>query len=441
MAREISRRTVEGKWECGVCGATNLGRHRLCQSCGAPRGSTKVDLPDDPENAPSMTHDEFRRLADAASSGDAGRATDGHGRNRDFTPIANARDASDLSDWICEFCGASNGSWRTECVSCGNPREGDEVTYHEVTRRAEATGRSREDAEQDIRYERLYGSDGTDGEKVDGTDDGMGEFSVSSLVSDPLGTLGIAKSKVTELIGSLIGFVQGNRRGVAIGAGVLALLMLVVWIVIPHPRNITPESFDWTRNIAVSELMTVKEDDWVVPSGGRTYDQRLEHHYDRKVHDGWHDEEYVDYERQKTGTRTWTEREDNGDGSYDIVTYEEDVYENVPVTKTRRVEDYHYEPVYDIKYYYEIERWRHTRDVTTSGQDQNPYWGEPNLSGVTGEHGTGQEKEGGRTEEYGVTCTDGKRYVTNEEFWDRLEKGGTFRVLVHLDGHIEEYKK
>lgn len=380
-----------------------------------------MQLPDDPEAAPTMTHDEFRHLADDASSGR--HAGDRH--DEDFVIVPSKRDPSDTSDWICEYCGASNGSWRTRCGSCGNPREGDEVTYHEVTRRAQATYQSREDAERDIRHERQYHpeaeAEAPTGAEATGEarDDGAPTVTHDEFLMSRMRELG---SRLASL------------------AVVVAMLFGIIWVLTPHPRDIRPESFDWSRNIGIAELRTVKESDWSVPSGGRVYDEQLEHHYDRKVHDGWHDEEYTEYERQKTGTRRWTEYEDNGDGSYDAVTYEEDVYENVPVTRTRQVEDYHYEPVYDMKYYYEIERWKHSRDIPTSGNDQNPYWGEVVLSGATGDHGTGEEREDGRTEEYGVTCEDGQRYVVmDEEFWHRLEKGGEFTVIVHIGGRIEEY--
>lgn len=443
--RIVSRKTVEGRWTCPSCGTVNLGRHRICESCGAPRGTTKVDLPDDYENAAGMTHEQFRQLADDASRGirhpvddpadtldagsEGGEGTTGDATasqpspssfstssSRSYVPVASDYDPSDTSDWVCEFCGASNGSWRTECLSCGNPRDGHEVTYHEITRHAEETGKSRAEAEADIRLTREYGHEEAEDDKGHATEP-------------------------PSFVPVLREFVSSNRRRIAIGAAALLALFAVIWAVMPHPKNIVPESFDWTRNIGVSELRTVRESDWDVPPGGRVYDQRREHHYDRKVHDGYHTEEYTDYERQWTGTRTWTETVDNGDGSYDVITHEEDVYENVPVTKTREVEDYHYEPVYDIKYYYEIERWQHSRDVTTSGEDQQPYWGDPELSEATGEHGIGEEKEDGRSEEYGVTCEDGKRYTADEELWSRLERGGEFTVLVHLDGSIEEYAR
>lgn len=419
--RVVSRKTIEGRWTCPACGTENQGRYRLCQSCGTPRGSTKVDLPDAPETAPTMTHDEFRHLADSASG--AGTTHMAQRVKGAFEPVPSASDSTDTSDWICEYCGASNGSWRSACISCGNPRDGHEVTYHEVTRHAKETGLSREDAEADLRHSREYGSDGSPDHATDQANQSDDAESVGSLLSQ------------------ILGIARRNGRRLTVAGLALVALVAVIWMLVPHPRDITPESFDWSRNIGISELRTVREDDWSVPAGGREYDRKLEYHYDRKVHDGYHTEEYTDYERQKTGTRTWTEYEDNGDGSYDAVTYEEDVYEDVPVTRTREVEDYHYEPVYDTKYYYEIERWQHSRDISTSGTDQSPYWGDVVLSDATGRHGTGKEKEDGRTEEYGVTCEDGRRYTADLDFWKRLEKGGKVTVLLHSDGRIEEYKR
>lgn len=97
-------------------------------------------------------------------------------------------------------------------------------------------------------------------------------------------------------------------------------------------------------------------------------------------------------------------------------------------------------PVYDTKYYYDIERWVHERDVTTEGKDHEPKWGEVKLSEATGANGTGQEREGQRTGTYGITDSKGKHYTADEDYWQKLEQGQEIEVFVDNKGHLTPKK-
>ena len=67
---------------------------------------------------------------------------------------------------------------------------------------------------------------------------------------------------------------------------------------------------------------------------------------------------------------------------------------NIKTKKVKRGYDEDGNPVYRKKYFYEIEKWRHERTVSTSGINNTPYWGETNLKE--------KERESTRYEQYFV---------------------------------------
>ena len=136
----------------------------------------------------------------------------------------------------------------------------------------------------------------------------------------------------------------------------------------------------------------------------------------------------------------YTTTVDNGDGTFDVEEHREPVYVTEYETRYREEPVYVNVPIFSTKYYYEIERWVHERDVTTSADDHNPQWGEVTLSQATGEHGTGAEREGQRTTTCYVYADDGTSYTADEEFWNSLELGQQLKVKVDGNGHITPKK-
>ena len=94
------------------------------------------------------------------------------------------------------------------------------------------------------------------------------------------------------------------------------------------------------------------------------------------------------------GYDTYTDYEDNGDGTFTEVTWEEPRYRTEYHTEYREVPVDRQEPVYDTMYDYDIERWVHARDETVRGagfaatdstlrdlEVAEPYWPETRLGG------------------------------------------------------------
>ena len=99
-------------------------------------------------------------------------------------------------------------------------------------------------------------------------------------------------------------------------------------------------------------------------------------------------------------------------------------------TRTETYQDpvYIQVPVYQTRYYYHLWRWEYARSVETSGTDNDPYYGEMNLSR--------KERENGRYEQYYLEAYEGKKTGSVKTFsisgylWDQVQIGSDIRVLV-----------
>src|SRR5262245_50418683 len=80
----------EGRWKCTYCDAINRGRDIKCTGCGATR-----------EQDVQFIYDE-----------EAAEVTD----------AAALQQAKAGPEWVCETCGVSNPSARSDCRQCAAPR-------------------------------------------------------------------------------------------------------------------------------------------------------------------------------------------------------------------------------------------------------------------------------------------------------------------------------
>ena len=173
-------------------------------------------------------------------------------------------------------------------------------------------------------------------------------------------------------------------------ASIVAVL-LVCEALRPHERTVDVSNLTWSRTISIERWTTVEKRTWrryLIPSRGRITDTRYELY-------GW-------------------EEDEDGDEC----------------------------PVYEWRYYYEIEEWRYARDVTTCGTfETEPYWGDVVLSGPTGDYEVGKERESGRREQFRVTDTDGTVYTASRELWDSLRIGDRRILTVHFDKHLTDDRR
>jgi len=86
----MSERQIEMLWKCTSCGAKNLGRHPVCQSCRNPKdGSEDWLMPEDTAAAATVTDPALLAMATAGA------------------------------DWRCGFCGSDQRNSDGTCKACG----------------------------------------------------------------------------------------------------------------------------------------------------------------------------------------------------------------------------------------------------------------------------------------------------------------------------------
>ncbi|MDO4538477.1 MAG: hypothetical protein Q4B54_09985 [Coriobacteriales bacterium] len=314
--------------------------------------------------------------------------------------------ATDDTDWLCDYCGSYNPATLENCRYCAASRE-------------MSSGKT---------YQQIAG-------KMARTYDAQGNLVAERDLSKPKAT----SPKPTPKAGGGFSFsdIPGCFKFLIVLLGIVGLIYLLHFIFYaPKPRDITVDAFDWQQTIQIEELQTVDDSGWTLPEGGRLVTTREEVSGYNHVLDHYETETYEVSERVIDHYETYTTTVDNGDGSFEVEEHREPVYTTQTRTEEREVPVYVDIPIYDTKYYYKIEKWVPTRTVDTSGTDHSPTWGEVKLSGATGEHGTGAEREGARSGTYGVTDSEGNHYTADLEFWQSLEQGQTLSVMVDGEGHM-----
>ena len=277
------------------------------------------------------------------------------------------------ADWTCAFCGSLNRHFHENCQNCGAQREDSSGDYFD-NRRKEA------------------------------------EKQPAPPPPAP------KKRKLWPLL-----------------LGLAAIIAIIVLIGLPRSREVTVSDKTWTRSIAVEEYATVLESDWSVPQGGRAVGSRTAIRRYEQVLDHYETEAYEVGEEVLDGYDTYTDYEDNGDGTFTEVTREEPRYRTEYHTEYQEVPVYRQEPIYDTLYDYEIERWVPAREETAGGagfeptdaglrgmEIAEPYWPETRLGG--------SERESGRSETYTLYFTDRKKGTVYsvqvpETLWSKYSKG------------------
>jgi hypothetical protein len=294
------------------------------------------------------------------------------------------------ADWYCEYCGALNTAGRTDCENCGSPKEDSKDDYFSLKKPKPAPAVTRTPETRKVNIPK------------------KSNLSLKARIRrTPLW--------IKIVITLILAIVISN----------------VVSAYINRPRNYTFDVNEvaWENIIQIEECKTFREDDWYLPNGAvlaytkeeiRSYDSVLDHYESvtktRQVQDGGH------YETSYT---------DNGDGTFT----EHSTYVTDYTTEYYTVDEpvYVQVPVYDTKYYYDIDRWVETRTVTAIGTDKEPYWPEPVLGA--------NERLGSRKTKftmkgilhYSSFGFDKEKEVTyeiREEWWKNIEAGQTLDVTL-----------
>lgn len=298
------------------------------------------------------------------------------------------------ADWLCPYCDALNPVGETHCIGCGAPKEEAEKDYFSMQK------------------------------------DSSEEKPVPAANIQHQAEM---EKKIPEQN------VQQNRKNISpkskwkwigIGAVLAVLCLCMVGLLIPREKTFHCTGVAWENTIPVEAYETVEESDWYVPSGGRLQYTREEIRSYVSVLD--HYETVTKTRTVVVGSHTEYTYQDNGDGTFTEIPHTVTDYGEETYTEDEPV--YRQEPVYDTKYYYEIEKWIPKRKVETSGKDHSPYWGEVKLAD--------NEREGSRASTYYVEgwYKEGKtnKQEVSEDMWKKMSEGESYRVKTNSTGVILE---
>lgn len=355
-------RNVWGFWDCNYCGNKHIrGDNDCCPDCG------------------------HRRSADVKFYLD-----------KDNLVEVSADKKNDEANWICSFCGNQNNNKDQQCVSCGASKD-------------EASG--------------SYFSRNTDVSRT--------ISSPSSSRSEPTTShlREITSQSNTRAVRSSFPF----RRLAMVALPILVLIITIVgiarlvsWYNEPIEKQITIDRVSWTRSIDIEELRTYNESGWSLPHDAqlsytrteiRSYNKVLDH-YETKTR-RVSSQSIVGYHEDVVGY------DDLGNGQFKEITRRVPDYTTVYSTETYQDPVYRKDPVYDTKYYYEIDRWEKSRSVETSGNDKSPYFGEVTLRN--------KERQSASHENYYIIgMVDDKEQTYNLDYsdWQKCNVGDTLQLTV-----------
>lgn len=381
----MSGRKVEGYWDCTHCGTTGIGGlTKTCPNCGNPQAkNVKFYLKP--------------------------------GAKKYLKPEV-AKDYGKGADWVCAFCGSFNRYNESNCKNCGAGKADAEEDYF---------GRKVSTISKESYTSEYYESENEDDvpsyeEKNESDDIFLEQENRNNITSNTYEDDEIENiSKIQHFI-SNINFkaLLGITGGII---GIVALIMLLVSIFTPKEYDAYISDKSWDRSVTIQELRTLNEDDWDVPEGARVYDERREiRDYDHVIVD------YVTEEKQvprREIDHYEYEYTDNGDGTFDEV--EIPIYTTVYDIEYEEVPVWDDIPIYDTRYYYEIDRWCYDRTEKSSGKADEPYWPEFTL--------TDKERESGKSDTYTVYFkTDEDVYSKSFSYdeWKAFKIGDTVQITV-----------
>lgn len=227
-------------------------------------------------------------------------------------------------DWVCPYCNQLNNYADDVCVACGGLKSESECNYQDF---------NEEPTQEEV--------------KVPGKHAECKEGSEHS------------SNKLYRL------FVMFMS---------VLILSTLVFSLIPYREKQTVMGFSWSRTITVENLKTFNESDWYLPSRARLKRTSREFHYYQQVVD-----HYETKTRQKSrlvqdGYNISYTMRNNGNGTFTQKEHKTPKYKTEYYTETYQAPVYRNRPVYDTKYYYEIDRWVADMEYPSSGNDKKPYW-------------------------------------------------------------------
>ena len=292
------------------------------------------------------------------------------GQDEEIVTVADADNPDELiENWRCDFCGAYNKSSERKCKTCGHPRDESAKGYYSVTGEKKST----------------ISSEISDGDIYEGSENIYEDMSKSS-------------SEINDIVSG-----KANAKNLNDAKGEFQKT-------IEKHRASAPD-----RNAAT----TVSESGWTLPEGARLDHTASEVRSYNQVVDHYED---VTVTKYRSVPKTETYYEDLGNGNAQQRT--RTTYVNEPYTAVERQPIYKNVPVFDTKYYYDIDKYVFDRTVETSGTDNEPVWGDTNLKDG--------ERTGNTKEKYTIKFDDGgkeKSIDTDLEVWKQYKVGDEIALM------------
>ncbi len=148
---------------------------------------------------------------------------------------------------------------------------------------------------------------------------------------------------------------------------------------------------------------------------------------------GYETKERTVSERVHVGERTYVcGQRDLGNGFFEDIECSEPIYETQQRIETYEEPVYEQVPVMATKYEYEVDRWVPARTETATGNDHQAYWPELDLQE--------NEREGERSESYRIVFRDdnGRRHEMTFPYqeWLTFESRGNYTLQVNGLGQM-----
>lgn len=365
-------RIVRGYWTCPYCDAADIdGLVDYCPNCARHKPeNTKYYMANGVVTGKAY-HSNNIQPAEVVSDEELQRA----GIKREECDGAHP-------EWKCPYCNSLNNWGDATCSSCGAPKERASKDFSYVDRTSDnayVQGENMNPTEQ----------------KVDHNEDGYHETSHKRTLKS---------------------WIFHNLSRIGVGAGIIALMAAIIFLVFPYKEVSIVDGFSWERSINIEQERTVKESDWFVPAGGRCYDTKQEIRSYKDVLD--HYETVLETKSKQVidhyePTYTYS---DNGNGTFTEHMHQTPVYRTEVYTEPKQVPVYKKVAVYDTKYYYEIDRWFFEYASDSSGNDKNPYWNENYTL-------KNRERDTSRSETYTIHFDNGEEKDCSYEKWQTTELG------------------
>lgn len=392
------RRLIEGFWSCDKCDRTRIrARYDSCPGCGSRRNyTTKYEMLDKNNYVP----DEIAEIID---------------RN---------------PDWLCSYCGSLNRANITNCFSCGAPLTVKEKDYFENREKVQAKEEWIQSLEEEFN-EKHFGSDDAQIETSDelyNSNASENYEEVDKIIEDKPKKIHIDFTSFFNKIKSLP-ILQFSL----VTVGIIAIVAFLISLFTPREETLDITDFSWKSSISIEEYKTVKESDWTLPSSARLlYTNEEISHYEQ-VFDHYETKTKTVSKEVLVGYDEEISYRDLGNGYFeeivDLVPVYETVYEEVEYQEAV----YRDEPVYKIKYYYEIDKWVHKETITETGNGKNPYY--PNVTFAS------NERESSRNQTYFVTGINENEEnlilsISYKE-WMELKEGQTVKFEVYFGNNAK----